>query len=658
MSGLLDPAQRSLHDMSNNDEGTSGIDQALQLTLSNGAGASDATKSQDLESGSKSVHRRSPQTANKKRRNGQPLWEARTSQYRGVQWDRNGGRWRARIHTDRTKHIGYFQTEEEAAMAWDLAILRHYGEEDGQKRLNLGKKSLALFRQELDALMAADPHQRLDKMNSTSRQIVEGDSGAYDVLTTVNDGPGTRRSVDPTTGGSKTTGTFPTTDEAMRANCRAITRYQGETLLTNFPPSGRLDKERQNGSSDQLEKVSDSHRAIGISVKGDILALADGKFGAQLSVDLGTFASCKDAEALYSTVVRLLVGLNGLQPDRLLCILPEEQTQSQSDKEEPLMGIKQTGNQSYVAELDVGGKAYELGPFPTQEDAFQAYERYSFLLHGIEAKLNSPATFWSQWVTPAEHETLVNAVRVARGVSLTTKATAKDGLKNEADDMFDDRSRHVAQNVSGNNSLDRHQPQFPLFLPPQPPQYVVVHPKTATTHFSAAPAFSLPTKPVQVPQVLSIPQKIVLPANSVYLPTVATGTSGITSVGYDLSGPLQSQQLAIAMQRICQPTAIPVGYHPSGLNIATLEHCSAVEGLNTSTSTKATTAAEAAMAAASELEAQLAATKVVVQPLHLANHLTHLSSQCQDVGFGNNCATIHHAGSSPQGAPDSDVNAR
>jgi hypothetical protein len=642
MSGLLDSAQRSLHDMSNNEEGASGIDQAWQLTLSNGAGASDATRSQDLESGSKSLHRRSPQKANKKRRNGQPLWEPRTSQYRGVQWDRNGGRWRARIHTDRTKHIGYFQTEEEAAMAWDLAILRHYGEEDGQKRLNLGKKSLASFRQELDALMAADAQQRRynDRLNSTSRQIVEHDSGAYDTLATVNNGPGT----------------FPATDEAMRANSRAITRDQGETSLTNFPLSGRLEKE-QTGLwyENQLEKDSilDSKRdSKGISVKGNILALADGKFGAQMSVDLGTFASCKDAEARYSTVVRLLVGLNGLQPDRLLTQhLPEEQNQSHIN-DEPLMGIKQTGNQSYVAELDVGGKAYELGPFPTHEDAFKAYERYSFLLQGIEAKLNSPTTFWSQWVTPAEHETLVNAVKVSRGVSQATNATAEDRLKTEAEEFKD---RNSPQNISGINSLNRHQPQFPLFLPPQPPQYVMVHPPTANSHFSAAPAFSLPTKSVQVPQVLNIPQKIVLPANSVYLPTVATGASSITSVGYDLSGPLQSQQLAIAMQRICQPTAIPVGYNASGLNIATLEQCSAVEGLNTSTSTRATTAAEAAMAAASELEAQLAATKVV-HPLHLANRLTHLSSQCQDVAFGSNCATIHHAGSSAQGGPDSNGN--
>jgi AP2 domain len=31
---------------------------------------------------------------------------AKTSKYRGVQWDKNGQRWRARLFTDKTRHIG------------------------------------------------------------------------------------------------------------------------------------------------------------------------------------------------------------------------------------------------------------------------------------------------------------------------------------------------------------------------------------------------------------------------------------------------------------------------------------------------------------------------------------------------------------------------
>jgi hypothetical protein len=55
--------------------------------------------------------------------------EARRSSFRGVQWDRNGGKWRARIHTDKTRHIGYYDDEKEAAEEWDLAAIRYFGNE-------------------------------------------------------------------------------------------------------------------------------------------------------------------------------------------------------------------------------------------------------------------------------------------------------------------------------------------------------------------------------------------------------------------------------------------------------------------------------------------------------------------------------------------------
>ena len=35
-----------------------------------------------------------------------PKGEPRKSRFRGVQWDKNSSKWRARIHTDRTRHIG------------------------------------------------------------------------------------------------------------------------------------------------------------------------------------------------------------------------------------------------------------------------------------------------------------------------------------------------------------------------------------------------------------------------------------------------------------------------------------------------------------------------------------------------------------------------
>lgn len=49
------------------------------------------------------------------------------SQYRGVSV--RGSRFRARIHVDKkVAHVGYYDTEEKAARAYDAAAKKHYGE--------------------------------------------------------------------------------------------------------------------------------------------------------------------------------------------------------------------------------------------------------------------------------------------------------------------------------------------------------------------------------------------------------------------------------------------------------------------------------------------------------------------------------------------------
>jgi hypothetical protein len=52
-----------------------------------------------------------------------------TSRYLGVCWSPNQERWRARIYRDGTnRHLGYFDSEVDAALAYDTAAREMFGE--------------------------------------------------------------------------------------------------------------------------------------------------------------------------------------------------------------------------------------------------------------------------------------------------------------------------------------------------------------------------------------------------------------------------------------------------------------------------------------------------------------------------------------------------
>lgn len=80
---------------------------------------------------------------------------------------------------------------------------------------------------------------------------------------------------------------------------------------------------------------------------------------------------------------------------------------------------------SYIAQLDLGGRPYELGPFATELEAAKAYDKYSLLLHGVRAATNLPP--WEYLATRQEVATLADAVH-----TVATQAALADSAAQQA----------------------------------------------------------------------------------------------------------------------------------------------------------------------------------------------------------------------------------
>jgi hypothetical protein len=58
-----------------------------------------------------------------------------SSRFTGVTWEESRGRWKVQF---RRRHVGRFESEEDAARAYDALVLEEYGEEDAYLNFPVG----------------------------------------------------------------------------------------------------------------------------------------------------------------------------------------------------------------------------------------------------------------------------------------------------------------------------------------------------------------------------------------------------------------------------------------------------------------------------------------------------------------------------------------
>jgi len=154
--------------------------------------------------------------------------------YRGIQYDAKGKRWRARLHTDRTRHVGYFGSQEEAAKAWDQALLRYTNDGEALKKLNFPQESLNKFKQ---MVYCTNECGNVEDFRGVTKAS-DGKFRAFVLHNRVN----------------TSVGAFDTVEEAARAHDWHSIMINGWGTLTNFPLCQYEEECLKNGGVSPLDK--------------------------------------------------------------------------------------------------------------------------------------------------------------------------------------------------------------------------------------------------------------------------------------------------------------------------------------------------------------------------------------------------------------------
>ncbi len=308
--------------------------------------------------------------------------EGPITRFKGVQWDKKGKRWRARLHTDRTRHVGYYLDDIQAAKAWDQAFLRYNSEVSIIDKLNFPEESYAAFK----------------KFISTT-----GDVDLCDLRGVTGVTHGQFRAVILQNRVQKTVGTYPTARQAAVAYDWKAISLQGWGALTNFPIKSYQMEYVRNGGISPLDRTvlpplqsQSNNRAT--EIQQSMFRMQDQLYPGGMPPDalqrlLQQGPNPMTSEG-YQEQIRQLCTILSIPPDQIRTDVnpkgAEQKVQDAAPQERTLVS-KVTDNQ-WRASITI-----DLGVFSSKEKADIACKRYVYTICDFKMCFGTIILMWNMF---------------------------------------------------------------------------------------------------------------------------------------------------------------------------------------------------------------------------------------------------------------------
>jgi len=304
------------------------------------------------------------------------------SGYKGVVQDKSSGRWRAKIKANGVvRHLGIYDTAEEAAVAYNWAARELYGE---GAILN-------------NVLMGDRPPVRRTKSEAHQRTRIRSAAGYKGVVQDKTSGRW--RAKIKANGVEHRLGTYNTAEEAAAAYNWAARELYGEGVALNDVQMGQQPPARRILSEIHQHKPTRSVSGY----KGVVQDKSSGAWQAKIKANgvlrfLGLYDTAEEAAAAYNWAARELYGegaslndvpMDDRPPVRRTQSLSQQRRRARDSYISGYKGVYQDRSSGrWRAQISVKGAKRYLGMYTTAEEAAAAYNRAAKEFFGEGAWLN------------------------------------------------------------------------------------------------------------------------------------------------------------------------------------------------------------------------------------------------------------------------------